>query len=162
MVHHTMLSVWVLSMLLSQAVAVAVTHGHNCTALHQVRKIQQIRKLSHPVYPDLFLLGALKCATTSLYDLLIQHQDVCHARNKEVHFFDDHSHYRKGASYYGEHFYTPTCHKNYIDVMLCLTLLCSDLCPCPLSLTPVPILLFWALNCLTTSAPHPSPPIGDS
>jgi len=36
--------------------------------------------------PDLFILGFTKCATTSLYNQLVQHDDVSNTKRKEPHF----------------------------------------------------------------------------
>eukprot|EP00600_Ochromonadales_sp_CCMP1393_P004188 CAMPEP_0174992928 /NCGR_PEP_ID=MMETSP0004_2-20121128/22795_1 /TAXON_ID=420556 /ORGANISM="Ochromonas sp., Strain CCMP1393" /LENGTH=149 /DNA_ID=CAMNT_0016246993 /DNA_START=594 /DNA_END=1040 /DNA_ORIENTATION=- len=70
-------------------------------------------------YPDFYILGAPKCATTSLHDLLTKHPDICHSRTKEVHYFDDPAHYHIGPHFW-EHIYDPQCsastgHKKYID-----------------------------------------------
>ena len=37
--------------------------------------------------PDFFIVGALKCGTTSLYEYLRQHPEVFMSRIKEPHFF---------------------------------------------------------------------------
>jgi hypothetical protein len=39
--------------------------------------------------PDFVIIGAQKCGTTSLYDLLTQHPLVERAASKELHFFDN-------------------------------------------------------------------------
>ena len=39
-------------------------------------------------YPDVFLLGAAKCGTSSLDAMLRQHPDICGRGVKEKHFFD--------------------------------------------------------------------------
>ncbi|MAZ66937.1 MAG: hypothetical protein CMF25_07485 [Kangiellaceae bacterium] len=36
--------------------------------------------------PDVFILGFTKCATTSLYDQLLAHEDVSNTKRKEPHF----------------------------------------------------------------------------
>lgn len=36
--------------------------------------------------PDVFILGFTKCATTSLYNQLMQHEDVSHTKRKEPHY----------------------------------------------------------------------------
>lgn len=49
--------------------------------------------------PDVFIVGVTKCATTSLYDMLVQHPSVLSQHHKEPHF-----HYAqiKGTEFSGE------------------------------------------------------------
>ncbi|KAJ1384237.1 P-loop containing nucleoside triphosphate hydrolase protein, partial [Ochromonadaceae sp. CCMP2298] len=82
-------------------------------AAEEQRNLTQAK--AHPLYPDLYLLGAPKCATTSLFDLLTKHTGVCRAYEKEVHYFDSDLHYKAGPQYYADHFWKPKCHKKYID-----------------------------------------------
>jgi len=42
-----------------------------------------------PVVPNLFVIGAPKCATTSLFYWLAQHPDVCGSSNKETYYLLD-------------------------------------------------------------------------
>jgi hypothetical protein len=39
--------------------------------------------------PHFFIIGAAKCATTSLHTLLLQHPEICDGGAKEKHFFDE-------------------------------------------------------------------------
>jgi hypothetical protein len=52
--------------------------------------------------PDFLIIGAQKCGTTFLYQLLTQHPRVKSAFGKEVHYFD--LNFRKGVSWYRSHF----------------------------------------------------------
>jgi hypothetical protein len=52
--------------------------------------------------PDFVIIGAQKCGTTFLYQLLVQHPHVKPAFAKEVHYFD--LEYRKGDNWYRSHF----------------------------------------------------------
>ncbi|MDM8522378.1 sulfotransferase [Desulfococcaceae bacterium HSG8] len=54
--------------------------------------------------PDFVIIGAQKSGTTSLYSYLIQHPCVRPGYKKEVHFFDNPDHFRKGAGWYRAHF----------------------------------------------------------
>lgn len=56
------------------------------------------------VLPDFVVIGCQKCATTSLYDYLIQHPDISSATQKEIHFFD--SNYNIGITWYRSFFPT--------------------------------------------------------
>lgn len=56
------------------------------------------------VLPDFIVIGCQKCATTSLYDYLIQHPDISAATEKEIHFFD--SNYNVGITWYRSFFPT--------------------------------------------------------
>jgi hypothetical protein len=52
--------------------------------------------------PDFVIIGAQKCGTTFLYQLLVQHPRVKPAFAKEVHYFD--LNFRKGDKWYRSHF----------------------------------------------------------
>ena len=52
--------------------------------------------------PDFLIIGAQKCGTTFLYQLLVQHPRVKPAFVKEVHYFD--LNFRKGDNWYRSHF----------------------------------------------------------
>jgi hypothetical protein len=54
--------------------------------------------------PNFFILGAMKCATTSLYTYLNQHPDVYFSDPKEPIFFE--FEYVKGLEYYWERYFT--------------------------------------------------------
>ena len=56
------------------------------------------------VLPDFIVIGCQKCATTSLYDYLIQHPNISSATEKEIHFFD--SNYDVGITWYRSFFPT--------------------------------------------------------
>ena len=50
--------------------------------------------------PNFMCIGAAKCGTTSLYDILKQHTDVFIPSFKEPHFFDISTVYENGISWY--------------------------------------------------------------
>jgi hypothetical protein len=52
--------------------------------------------------PDFVVIGAQKCGTTFLYQLLVQHPYVRPAFAKEVHYFD--LNFRRGDNWYRSHF----------------------------------------------------------
>src|SRR5215211_6928367 len=52
--------------------------------------------------PDFLIIGAQKCGTTFLYQLLVQHPRVKPAFAKEVHYFD--LNYREGDDWYRSYF----------------------------------------------------------
>jgi Sulfotransferase domain len=54
------------------------------------------------VLPDFVIIGAQKCGTTFLYQLLVQHPHVKPAFAKEVHYFD--LNFTKGVNWYRSHF----------------------------------------------------------
>jgi Sulfotransferase domain len=62
------------------------------------------RRATAPVrtLPDFLIIGAQKCGTTFLYQLLVQHPHVKRAFAKEVHYFD--LNFRKGDNWYRSHF----------------------------------------------------------
>src|SRR5215210_816153 len=52
--------------------------------------------------PDFLIIGAQKCGTSFLYQLLIQHPMVKPAFGKEIHYFD--LNFRRGDNWYRSHF----------------------------------------------------------
>ena len=56
-------------------------------------------------YPDFFVIGAMKCATSSLNALIITHPEICSEGDKEKHFFDTDSYLdKKGFESYLKEF----------------------------------------------------------
>lgn len=79
----------------------------------------QFRKRSHAISSNItvasfFIIGAPKCATTSLYDLLIKHPSICRSFVKEVHYFDHEEKWNKGVRYYKSHFDAKNCDRDKI------------------------------------------------
>ena len=56
------------------------------------------------VKPNFIIIGAGKCATTSLCDLLAEHPDVFVSNPKEPNFFSNSENYAKGLDHYGQLF----------------------------------------------------------
>ncbi len=54
--------------------------------------------------PTFLVIGASKCGTTSLYEVLNRHPEVVMARKKELHFFTKERLYRRGVRWYAEQF----------------------------------------------------------
>ena len=54
------------------------------------------------ILPDFIIIGANKCGTTSLYDYLIQHENIHSALWKELFFFD--RYYPRGMNWYRANF----------------------------------------------------------
>jgi len=52
--------------------------------------------------PDVLIIGAPKCATTSLYAYLSQHERFAPARRKEIHYFDEN--FTRGPDWYRRQF----------------------------------------------------------
>ncbi len=67
--------------------------------------------------PDFLIIGAQRCGTTLLYDLLCQHPHVIPASQKEVHFFD--IRFQKGVDWYESFFKEVEDKKN--QTKSCLT-----------------------------------------
>lgn len=64
----------------------------------RITGFQSIFKGPGGTLPDFLIIGAQKCGTTTLYDLLVTHPDVHPAYQKEVHYFD--RFYNKGLIWY--------------------------------------------------------------
>jgi hypothetical protein len=58
------------------------------------------------VLPNLIVIGAQKCGTTSLHYYLSLHPDIAMSRPKELHFFS--RRWRKGLRWYERHFRDPS------------------------------------------------------
>jgi cytochrome P450 len=58
--------------------------------------------LGRGALPNAIIIGAMKSGTTSLFDYLTQHPDVCGSRTKELHFFDNQ--FAKGTRWYRANF----------------------------------------------------------
>lgn len=53
-------------------------------------------------YPDLFIIGAQKCGTTSLNNLLFEHKQICSKGVKEKHFYSENNYLDIVKSYLAE------------------------------------------------------------
>jgi hypothetical protein len=56
------------------------------------------------VLPNLIVIGAAKCGTTSLHEYLDAHPEISMSREKELHFFVDEKNYGRGLEWYESHF----------------------------------------------------------
>jgi len=61
--------------------------------------------------PNFLLIGAARCGTTSLYEVLQSHEDVYLPQSKrpEPHFFLKNDEYRKGLCYYESRYFPKSC-----------------------------------------------------
>jgi hypothetical protein len=56
------------------------------------------------VLPNLIVIGAAKCGTTSLHEYLDEHPEISMSREKELHFFVDGKNWGRGLAWYESHF----------------------------------------------------------
>lgn len=56
------------------------------------------------MYPDFLIIGAQKCGTTWLWDMLKQHPGIDLPHKKEPHYFSTSEYYNKGKEWYYSHF----------------------------------------------------------
>lgn len=63
---------------------------HNHPKLYGIYKQNKLRVITSPfrVLPDFIIIGGQKCASTSLYDYIVQHPSIIAAKHKEIHYFD--------------------------------------------------------------------------
>ena len=54
--------------------------------------------------PSVFILGAQKAGTTSLYQFLVENNYVSPSKRKEIFFFNNQHNFEKGLSWYKSHF----------------------------------------------------------
>ena len=59
---------------------------------------------SHNRLPDFFILGGMKCGTTSLFNYLAQHPDILLPEEKELHYYDIHRYQGQTLDEYLERF----------------------------------------------------------
>ncbi|MFT6982575.1 MAG: hypothetical protein ACJAUD_001342 [Crocinitomicaceae bacterium] len=63
--------------------------------------------------PSVFILGAQKAGTTSLYKFLVENNCVAPSSKKEIYFFNNQHNFEKGLNWYNSHFrlfsLKPTC-----------------------------------------------------
>lgn len=57
-----------------------------------------------PVLPNLIVIGAQKCGTSSLHNYLAVHPQISMSRVKEINFFNDEAHWSYGPEWYARHF----------------------------------------------------------
>ena len=61
-------------------------------------------------------IGAPRCGTTSLHDILIQHPNIFLPSVKEVHFFNNPQNYSKGLGWYEQFFKRDNKYKIYGEI----------------------------------------------
>jgi len=59
---------------------------------------------ARPVLPNLIVIGAAKCGTTSLHEYLDQHPAISMSREKELYFFVEEKNLGKGLAWYESQF----------------------------------------------------------
>lgn len=62
-------------------------------------------------FPSFMCIGAPKSGTTTLYDILNQHNEIFLTSYKEPHFFDVDSNYQEGLAYYLKEYYSNWCNE---------------------------------------------------
>ena len=60
------------------------------------------------VLPNFLIVGAQKCGTTSLFDILSHHPEVMMSKIKEVNYFTSEHKFNKGINFYSTFFENPT------------------------------------------------------
>lgn len=64
----------------------------------------EIRRESLDRLPDFFIIGAMRCGTTSLYRYLSKHPDIGLSRDKETDFFLSKREFARGFEWYAKQF----------------------------------------------------------
>ena len=62
--------------------------------------------MAKPQLPNLIIIGAMKCGTTSLHYYLSQHPEIYMSKLKELWFFLEENNWSKGLDWYKSHFKT--------------------------------------------------------
>jgi len=58
--------------------------------------------------PNLIIIGAMKCGTSSMHNYLDAHPEISMSRQKELNFFSFDRHWQRGEDWYGRHFSSTT------------------------------------------------------
>ena len=59
--------------------------------------------------PTIYIIGVQKGGSSSLYELMVQHPQLCGGSHKENHFFDHPDNYEKGTQYFKTMFFDEKC-----------------------------------------------------
>lgn len=59
--------------------------------------------------PTVFIIGSQKGGSSSLYELMVEHPQICRGIRKEVHFFDHLENYAQGTGFYRQLYQDPKC-----------------------------------------------------
>ncbi|MBE0434970.1 MAG: sulfotransferase domain-containing protein [Methylomicrobium sp.] len=74
-----------------------------------IKKLAASARLLLPGHdPDFIVIGAQKCATSSLHYYLDQHDNMIGSEPKEIHYFDRDRHHGKSLAQYRSHFRGPS------------------------------------------------------
>src|SRR5205085_10467190 len=81
----------------------------SCVAPEQASLLRAGRRGAddRPVLPNLIVIGAAKCGTTSLHRYLDLHPEVAMSKTKQLHFFTEKENWGRGLAWYESHFDTP-------------------------------------------------------
>ena len=86
----------------------------NGTSLYNISQPLHQRKLSkkNTVYgslPTIFISGVQKGGSSSLFELMVSHPQLCGGMHKESHFFDKAENYNKGIDHYKSLYHDKKC-----------------------------------------------------
>lgn len=59
--------------------------------------------------PTIYIVGAQKGGSSSLFELMVEHPQLCTGSHKENHFFDHKDNYEMGTHYFREMYSDPKC-----------------------------------------------------
>ena len=94
----------------------ATTSSNRPTTASTVKGLPPATKVGKRL-PMVFILGPMKSASTSLWEMMVRHPQLCGGKTKETNFFG--STFSMGVDKYVDMFYDPKCLKNpkswYID-----------------------------------------------
>jgi Sulfotransferase domain len=62
------------------------------------------RKAPHGALPNLVVIGAMKCGTSSMHNYLSAHPEITMSRQKEINFFGREDRWQLGPAWYATHF----------------------------------------------------------
>ena len=82
--------------------------NENVSPAHTARKIDN-RPSGDGALPSIFIVGAQKGGSSSLFELMTGHPSFCSGDHKEIHYFDNLAIYEKGIEHYKQMFTDPKC-----------------------------------------------------
>lgn len=87
-------------------------HSDIHTGKHGIRKANTTvheKRRQGGTLPTIFIIGAQKGGSSSLFELMVEHPQLCAGLHKENHFFDHMSNYDEGTEFFRQMYASPKC-----------------------------------------------------
>ena len=84
-------------------------HTGNYEALLRKNSTKNGKSKHTGTLPTIFIIGSQKGGSSSLYELMVEHPQICRGLHKELHYFDHLNNYAEGTEFYRLLFQNPKC-----------------------------------------------------